>query len=515
MGTTSIKDNSKLSKHELIFLLISAAVTITLVSTCSPLYPFNPWDDANCFFTLGRGILHGLVPYRDLYEQKGPLLYFIYALVALLSEKSFIGAWIIELVTASVFAVFSWKIIKLFTKTSKYMLVLMPFFLGITYSNGMFNFGGNAEEFCFPLLSITLYFGLRATIYGDGLPRNAETYICGLITGILFWIKFTFIGFIAGFCIYIIAVAIRKKDIKKLFALIWRFLAAFIVVSIPILIYFAATGSLKDLWESYFYNKLFYLNTSEARGIMTIPVIKNIIIVVVSIGDVSLEYPHFFVQLLLTLVSFFFIDKKLRKKSLRFFFVTFIFAVFFTFISSAVIYYYGYILSYSFCLGLIPVICLLDKLGKRFKERDNLIKAFSVILFSAAYLVTILLCKNMYLFLKPKEFLSQYRIAETIKQTPDAKVITYDFMDSGFYTAAEILPSNKYYCYNNIADSFPAIREEQNRLIEEGYYDYVITTYFCDFDSDNYDLIQEESSLFVDYTSEPILDYYKLYKRVT
>ena len=54
-----------------------------------------------------------------------------------------------------------------------------------------------------------------------------------------------------------------------------------------------------------------------------------------------------------------------------------------------------------------------------------------------------------------------------------------------------------------------------NRLIEEGYYDYVITTYFCDFDSDNYDLIQEESSLFVDYTSEPILDYYKLYKRVT
>lgn len=121
----------------------------------------------------------------------------------------------------------------------------------------------------------------------------------------------------------------------------------------------------------------------------------------------------------------------------------------------------------------------------------------------------------MYLFLKPKEFLSQYRIAETIKQTPDAKVITYDFMDSGFYTTAEILPSNKYYCYNNIADSFPAIREEQNRLIEEGYYDYVITTYFCDFNSDNYELIQVESSLFVDYTSEPILDYYKLYKRVS
>ena len=216
MGTQSLKDKSKLTRFELITLIAAASVTITLVSTCSPLYPFNPWDDAICFFTLGRGILHGLVPYRDLYEQKGPLLYFIYALVALLSEKSFIGAWIIELVTASVFAVYSWKIIRLFSEPSKYMLVLMPFFLGITYSNGMFNFGGNAEEFCFPLLTIALYFGLRAIIHGDGLPKNNETFICGLITGILFWIKFTFIGFIAGFCIYIIISSIRKKNIIHL-----------------------------------------------------------------------------------------------------------------------------------------------------------------------------------------------------------------------------------------------------------------------------------------------------------
>ena len=98
--------DGKLTKSELAILVISAAVTITVVSASSPLYPFNPWDDANCFFTVGRGIIHGLVPYRDLYEQKGPLLYFIYALAALISEKSFIGAWIAECVMASLFAVF-------------------------------------------------------------------------------------------------------------------------------------------------------------------------------------------------------------------------------------------------------------------------------------------------------------------------------------------------------------------------------------------------------------------------
>ena len=137
---------SKLTTPEIIILIAAATVTLTVVSTCSPLYPFNPWNDINCFFTVGRGITHGMVPYRDLYEQKGPLLYFIYALAALISEKSFTGAWIIECIMASVFAIFSWKTVKLFTEPPKYAVMLMPVLIGITYTLRMFNYGGNAEE---------------------------------------------------------------------------------------------------------------------------------------------------------------------------------------------------------------------------------------------------------------------------------------------------------------------------------------------------------------------------------
>ena len=57
-------------------LLVSFAV-LTVCSKNSFLYPMNDWVDVNCFFTVGRGITHGLVPYRDLYDQKGPLLYFV------------------------------------------------------------------------------------------------------------------------------------------------------------------------------------------------------------------------------------------------------------------------------------------------------------------------------------------------------------------------------------------------------------------------------------------------------
>ena len=68
MQAKGLTDKSRLNRTELAILIGAAVVTMTLASTCSPLYPFNPWDDANCFFTLGRGITHGLVPYRDLAE---------------------------------------------------------------------------------------------------------------------------------------------------------------------------------------------------------------------------------------------------------------------------------------------------------------------------------------------------------------------------------------------------------------------------------------------------------------
>ena len=75
---------------------LAAFSVLAVCSKNSFLYPLNDWVDVNCFFTVGRGILHGLVPYRDLYEQKGPLVYFVYALAGRISESSFLGVFLLE-----------------------------------------------------------------------------------------------------------------------------------------------------------------------------------------------------------------------------------------------------------------------------------------------------------------------------------------------------------------------------------------------------------------------------------
>ena len=74
-----------------------AALMLLFASQCSPLYPINLWDDANCLLTVGRVMRRGGVLYRDIYEQKGPLLYLIHALAACVSDTSFYGVYALEI----------------------------------------------------------------------------------------------------------------------------------------------------------------------------------------------------------------------------------------------------------------------------------------------------------------------------------------------------------------------------------------------------------------------------------
>ena len=514
MQKKELTDKSTLTKFELAFLIVAATVTITVVSTCSPLYPFNPWDDANCFFTLGRGIIHGMVPYRDLYEQKGPVLYFIYAFAALINDKSFIGAWIVECITASVFAVYSWKIAKLFSEPSRFCLVVTPLFLGLTYSTGLFNFGGNAEELCFPFLTVILYIGLRAIVNSDALPTNKDAVICGLITAALFWVKYTFMGFIAGFCLYILVMSIRRKAFARLWSLIWRFIAGFIILSIPVLIYFIANNALNSLWEAYFYNNIFLYQNTKASGILAIPVVKNIYIPLYCLFALSWSHKLFGFMMLASVISMFFTGKKHLKKVLFLFAITFVISVGVVFSKNTFIYYYLYIHAYFLSFVLIPLIKGINLLTVKFKQNSSFIKVITAAFVIVCYAVTLLLNKNLYLLAQPKEYLAQYRYAQVINSTPNAKILTYDIMDAGFFTAAGVLPSNRFYCYLNIEQTYPAILEEQNRLISEGYYDYIITYTDREYNWNNYKLILEESDDYVDYNSKKVKFSYRLYKKI-
>ena len=156
-----------IGKHKTIFLILFcftvALVSLFICSKNSPLYPFNDWVDENAFMTVGKSWVNGVIPYRDLYEQKGPFLYLIFALAYIINNHSFIGVFIFEIVSFTFLLYYASKIIKLYLK-DKYIYYIIPLFSAIVTTSPYFVHGGSAEEFTLPFFMYMLCFNRTLNI---------------------------------------------------------------------------------------------------------------------------------------------------------------------------------------------------------------------------------------------------------------------------------------------------------------------------------------------------------------
>ena len=104
----------KKRKWIILFCFFVSFFCITICSKNSFLYVFNEWPDANAFFTVGKGWMNGLIPYKDLFEQKGPVLYLLYGIGYLFSHDTFFGIYLLEILSYTVFLYYCYKIARLF-----------------------------------------------------------------------------------------------------------------------------------------------------------------------------------------------------------------------------------------------------------------------------------------------------------------------------------------------------------------------------------------------------------------
>jgi hypothetical protein len=96
----------------------------------SPLYPLNDWVDANIYFTIGKGMMHGRVPYVDLYDQKGPVAFLLFGLASLVSGTSFFGVYLLETLALAGFLYAAYKTISLFTERAVWALPIVAACVG-------------------------------------------------------------------------------------------------------------------------------------------------------------------------------------------------------------------------------------------------------------------------------------------------------------------------------------------------------------------------------------------------
>ncbi len=158
--------------------LVLLALVSVLILLNSPLFPFSSGlsdADSSAFRYIGKQMLKGQLPYRDIFAHSGPLIYLLNALGYLLQHQW--GIWIIEVIFMTVFLYASLKTTRLFSEYNSIRLVSL--FFTILQLIRFFDGGNLPEEYALPFLAVAQYYFLEFLIcHKSSFGRMILSGIC-------------------------------------------------------------------------------------------------------------------------------------------------------------------------------------------------------------------------------------------------------------------------------------------------------------------------------------------------
>lgn len=441
--------------------LAAAAVLLLLCSQSSPLYPLNIWDDANCLLTVGRVMRSGGVLYRDIYEQKGPTLYLMHALAARISDTSFFGVYVVEVLSLAAALLLAYRLLR---RRASMGLALSgaAVFGACALVGAAFSRGDSAEELCLPYLmgALTLVFAE----YGqrEGPMRPSRLFVCGLLAGVVATIKYTILGLFVGLCLCEGALALSRGGLPRALRSAGVFLAGMLLPVLAWTAYFAANGALADAYTAYIYNNIFLYSDSYtllelAKG-MAVAFRDNLTWAVPAAAGVGLFCLR-------------------REEPLRLRMAVLAMAA----CSFVVVFFLGrtwpycpLVLSVFAAVGVLELLRLIQPGLERCAPRARCRTAIICVASGALSLAMAWgMSPNAYLRGVPLGELAQARLAAYIE--PGATLLQYSHLDDGLYLTAGTLPQQKYFVRLNVA--YDEMREELDRYLEEAIPDYVFVSW--------------------------------------
>lgn len=223
-------------------------VVLLFKTESSPIWQTNTWVDTNAMLTVGRSVLSGELPFRDFFEQRGPVLYGIYAIAATISSKNFLGVFIIEVIAmVATFYVFI-LLAKVFFRNN--LLVVESAFLEecIVISSTSMQQGGSPEELVAPAIAYAGYVVIR---YGLNINRY-QLIILSALFSVVFWVKYSLIGIWVIYYLVYFAMKIFKRDRRGLCDFLIFSVLGFSLITLPIVLAYIHSGSLHYLISEYF-----------------------------------------------------------------------------------------------------------------------------------------------------------------------------------------------------------------------------------------------------------------------
>lgn len=442
----------------LLCLLVSFLCAL-LCSKTSPLYALQDWVDANAYMTMARGWMNGLIPFRDLFEQKGPLLYIVHIIGALIHDSSFLGVFVLQVISFTFVLYYAYKIFTLYMDGKK-GLRFLPILGLVFFTMACYRFGDSAEEMATPFIMFALYQLFYYLKDKKEIPYKMFL-LTGLGAGVLLWTKFTMVGFHFGFmAFFFFYLWLYKKDLKKAILSALTFLGGMAIVSVPILIYFGAHGALKDLFHVYF-----TINLTAYPVEFTL--IERLAWMIRRFIEMLKNNIFYTVLFLPAIVAFLYKEK---KSPLSFgVLTTLFFLFFFTFIGGRAYSYY-FLVFFSFIV-IFPIAISQFNINK-LPDSRWILPAIVILCTCLTYYMS---SNTDDIKLKKSDY-AQYIFADYINNSgKEQSMLYYGDIDAGFYLTTGIVPKTYYFEKLNLPyENYPENVDELNRYIDEEQIQFVI-----------------------------------------
>lgn len=252
----------------LLFSLISVVYLLLFSLSTSFIYQ-NSWlgGDSDIFMLMGQLMKNGMIPYKEFFDHKGPVMFFIEYLGQMISDGRN-GIFLIQVVFFTVSLYGTYKILNLFYEKKKSVILTI---ISLLILNMYFGIGNLTEEYCLPFLLWSFYFAIKY-LRNEKSENKEHKPIYAFLYGITFMIcALTRVTNAIPLCIVIIVgfvVMIREKQWKLIIKNAIYFIIGALIILLPFIIYFIKVDALYEMiYATFLYNIKYALNSDVTLGV--------------------------------------------------------------------------------------------------------------------------------------------------------------------------------------------------------------------------------------------------------
>lgn len=221
--------------------------------------------DSSVFYTMGRAMADGKVPYRDLFDHKGWYVYFFNCLGALISPNNTIGLFVIECLFMLVNVYLIYLIVMLINDDLLRINMTISFTLFFFFNFITYQHGNLVETYGVTFQLISVYFVVKYYFSHETEHPPVYMLIHGACVAVMLGLRANLAAMWGPIAVLILWKLFANRKFKNAGANILLGMLGLILGFIPMLLYGACTHSLKDMFQQSILFNLAYADGGKHR----------------------------------------------------------------------------------------------------------------------------------------------------------------------------------------------------------------------------------------------------------